>query len=49
VGGHKESMKEVNIVYYILMYKSGKMSPVKTILGSGEGGLKKNDAGGEFN
>jgi hypothetical protein len=31
------------------MYKNGKMRHVKTIPGVGEGVIKKNDRGGEFN
>jgi hypothetical protein len=32
----------------VLMYENGKMRPVETILGMGEGEIK-NDGGGEFN
>jgi hypothetical protein len=31
------------------MYVNGKMRPVETILGMGEGRIKDNDGGGEFN
>jgi hypothetical protein len=31
------------------MYVNGKMRPVETVLGMGEGEIKKNDGGGEFN
>jgi hypothetical protein len=31
------------------MYVNGKMRPVETISGMGEGGIKKNDGWGEFN
>jgi hypothetical protein len=30
------------------MYENGKMRPVETISGKGEGGKKENDGGGEF-
>jgi hypothetical protein len=31
------------------MYENGKIRPVETILGLGEGRIKENDGGGEFN
>jgi hypothetical protein len=31
------------------MNENGKMRPVETILGMGEGRIKENDGGGEFN
>jgi hypothetical protein len=31
------------------MYENGKMRPVETIPGIGEGGIKANDGRGEFN
>jgi hypothetical protein len=30
-------------------YENGKMSPVETVSGTGRGGIKENDGGGEFN
>jgi hypothetical protein len=40
----------VNVVeYYVHLYENGKMKPVQTIPGMGEGGIKENDGGGEFN
>jgi hypothetical protein len=30
------------------MYENGKMRPVETIAGTGEGGIKQNGGGGEF-
>jgi hypothetical protein len=48
-GGYKERVWEVNMVeYYVLMYENGKMRPVETIPGMGEG-IKENDGGDEFN
>jgi hypothetical protein len=39
----------VNMVeYYALMYENGKMRPVEAIPGTEGGGIKENDAGGEF-
>jgi hypothetical protein len=34
---------------YVLMYENGKMRPVGTIPGIGEGRIKKNDGGSKFN
>jgi hypothetical protein len=31
------------------MYENGKIRPVETILGLGEGRIKENDGGGKFN
>jgi hypothetical protein len=31
------------------LYVNGKMRSVESILGMGEGGIKENDGGGEFN
>jgi hypothetical protein len=40
----------VNMVeYYVLMCETGKMRPVETVPGTGKGGIKENDGGGEFN
>jgi hypothetical protein len=30
------------------VHENGKMKPVETIQGMGEGGIKENDAGGKF-
>jgi hypothetical protein len=37
------------VEYYALMYENGKMRPAETIPGTGGGGTKENDGGGEFN
>jgi hypothetical protein len=38
------------VEYHVLMYENGKMRPVETIPGMGEGrGIKESDGGGEFN
>jgi hypothetical protein len=37
------------VKYYAHMYKNGKMRPVETVPGMGEGELKETDGGGEFN
>jgi hypothetical protein len=40
----------VNMVeYYTLMNENGKLRPVETIPGLGEGGVKESDGGDEFN
>jgi hypothetical protein len=36
------------VEYYVPMYENGKMRPVETIPGRGEG-IKENDGGGGFN
>jgi hypothetical protein len=35
--------------YYVLMYKNGKMRPVETTPGKGEGGIKEKNGECEFN
>jgi hypothetical protein len=43
-------VRRVNVVkYYVLMYENGKMRPVETIPGMGEGGIQETDGQGEFN
>jgi hypothetical protein len=52
VGGEdiRKGHRGVNMwKYYMHMYEDGRMTPVETIPGTGGGGIKKNDRGGEFN
>jgi hypothetical protein len=37
------------VEYYVLVYENGKMRHVETVPGMGEGEIKENDGGGEFN
>jgi hypothetical protein len=35
--------------YYLVIYEIGEMKPVETVPGTGEGRIKENDGGDEFN
>jgi hypothetical protein len=48
ISGEREKVEEI-VWEGKYMYVNGKMIPVETVLGMGEGEIKENGTGGEFN